>query len=79
MKCLFELSSEIPTIWRTLGWLDFGSVTKQPLANGDELTGILLKKPRLLSSPKRFQYIAEVKADIVERLIPVRHEALRMS
>jgi hypothetical protein len=29
MKWLFELSSEIPTIWRTLGWLDFGFVMKQ--------------------------------------------------
>ena len=60
MKWLFELSSEIPTIRRTLGWLDFGSVMKQLSNNSrelDELTGISLKKPRSLPNPKGFYYI----------------------
>ena len=66
MKWLFELSSEIPTIWRTLGCLDFGSVVTQLSNNSrelDELTGIPLKRPRSLSNPKGFYYIAQLKVD----------------
>jgi len=58
MKWIFELSSEIPIIWRTLGWLDFGSIVKQLSRKLDELTGISLKKPRSLPNPKGFYYIA---------------------
>jgi hypothetical protein len=72
MKWLFELSSEIPTILRTLGWLDFDSVMKQLSDNSrelDELTGISLKRPRSLSNPKGCCYNAWLKVDI-EKLIP---------
>ena len=55
MEWLFELLSEIPTILRTLGWLYIGSVMKQLPRELDELTGISLKKPRLLSNPKEFK------------------------
>ena len=68
MKWLLELLSEIPTIWRTSGWLDFSFVMKQLSNNSrelevDELTGISLKRPRSLPNPKGFYY----------RLIKNRH------
>ena len=52
MKWFSELSSEIPTIRRTLGWLYIGLVMGQLSRELDELTGISLKKPRSLSNPK---------------------------
>ena len=57
MKWLFEHLSEIPTILRTLGCLDFGSVRSNNLREPDEVdepTGISLKRPHSHSNPNGF-------------------------
>ena len=57
MKWLFEHLSEIPTILRTLGCLDFGSVRSNNLREPDEVdepTRISLKRPHSHSNPNGF-------------------------